>query len=198
MFISTQGQSDEFMERSGGRLFSLSNTNSENLRFAAQDLLASGLLTTDDVVGVAAPDTAGQPEDVEEHLVNVLRDAGLEVVFDIIGCGGSTICTEGVPESVTNMRNAEITAFFNVMGILTAPGYIDEMVNQGFQPGDVQFFASDFNSQASELVSGQIANSPTSGDLYNGAIIIDFRDTGLYRSEGYQPQALQELSLIHI
>lgn len=193
MFISTQGQSDEFMERSGGRLFSLSNTNSENLRFAAQDLLASGLLTTDDVVGVAAPDTAGQPEDVEEHLVNVLRDAGLEVVFDIIGCGGSTICTEGVPESVTNMRNAEITAFFNVMGILTAPGYIDEMVNQGFQPGDVQFFASDFNSQASELVSGQIANSPTSGDLYNGAIIIDFRDTGLYRSEGYQPQALQEM-----
>ena len=114
-------------------------------------------------------------------------------MFDIIGCGGSTICTEGVPESVTNMRNAEITAFFNVMGILTAPGYIDEMVNQGFQPGDVQFFASDFNSQASELVSGQIANSPTSGDLYNGAIIIDFRDTGLYRSEGYQPQALQEM-----
>ena len=55
MFISTQGQSDEFMERSGGRLFSLSNTNSENLRFAAQDLLASGLLTSDDVVGVAAP-----------------------------------------------------------------------------------------------------------------------------------------------
>ena len=91
------------------------------------------------------------------------------------------------------MRNAEITAFFNVMGILTAPGYIDEMVNQGFQPGDVQFFASDFNSQASELVSGQIANSPTSGDLYNGAIIIDFRDTGLYRSEGYQPQPLQEM-----
>ena len=28
MFISTQGQPDEFMERSGGRLFSLSNTNS--------------------------------------------------------------------------------------------------------------------------------------------------------------------------
>ena len=125
--------------------------------------------------------------------MNVLRDAGLEVVFDIIGCGGSTICTEGVPESVTNMRNAEITAFFNVMGILTAPGYIDEMVNQGFQPGDVQFFASDFNSQASELVSGQIANSPTSGDLYNGAVIIDFRDTGLYRAEGYQPAPLQEM-----
>ena len=60
----------------------------------------------------------------------MLCDAGLEVVFDIIGCGGSTICTEGVPESVTNMRNAEITAFFNVMGIWTAPGYIDEMVNQ--------------------------------------------------------------------
>ena len=69
-FISTQGQPDEFMERSGGRLFSLSNINSENLRFAAQDLLASGLLTTDDAVGVAAPDTQVSPN-VEEHLARL-------------------------------------------------------------------------------------------------------------------------------
>ncbi|MEO0495207.1 MAG: hypothetical protein AAF081_17510 [Actinomycetota bacterium] len=193
IFVSTQGQPDEFMERSGGRLFSLSNTNSENIRFAAVDLLASGTIAPGDVVGVAAPDTDGQPEDVEEHLVDVLRDAGVEVVFDVIGCSGSTICTEGVPESVANMRDAEITHFFNVMGILTAPGYVDEMVNQGFAPGDVQFIATDFNSQAGELVSSQIANSPTSGELYDGAIIIDFRDTGDYRDPDYQPSAWQEM-----
>lgn len=195
MFISTQGQPDEFMERSDGRLFSLSNTNSENLRFAALSLLDSGELAAGDIVGVAAPDTPGQPEDVEEHLVEVLRDAGVEVVFDVIRCGGSTICTEGVAESVSNMRDSGITAFFNVMGILTAPGYIDEMVAQGFEPGDVQFFATDFNSQASELVSGQIANSPASGELYDGAIIVDFRDTGLYRADGYQPTPFQEMCI---
>ena len=93
------------------------------------------------------------------------------------------------------MRDSGITAFFNVMGILTAPGYLDEMVAQGFEPGDVQFFATDFNSQASELVSGQIANSPASGELYDGAIIVDFRDTGLYRADGYQPTPFQEMCI---
>ena len=193
MFISTQGQPDEFMERGQGRLVSLSNTNSENLSFAAADLIASGQLAAGDVIGVVAPDTPGQPEDIEANLVEPLREAGLEVVFDVIGCGGSTVCVEGVPESVTNMRDAGIEHFFNTMGILTAPGYLDEMVNQGFEPGDVQFYASDFNSQASELVSGQIANNPTSGELYNGAIVIDFRDTGGYRAGGYEPTPYQEM-----
>ena len=193
MFVSTQGQSNEFMERGQGRLVSLSNTNSENLGFAAADLIASGQLAPGDVIGVVAPDTPGQPEDIEVSLVEPLREAGLDVVFDVIGCGGGTVCVEGVPESVSNMRDAGIEHFFNAMGILTAPGYIDEMVNQGFEPGDVQFYASDFNSQASELVSGQIANNPASGDLYNGAIIIDFRDTGGYRADGYEPTPYQEM-----
>ncbi|MEM9465798.1 MAG: hypothetical protein AAGA90_10520 [Actinomycetota bacterium] len=193
IFLSTQGQPDDFMERGQGRLISLSNTNSENLGFAAADLLATGMLEAGDVIGVVAPDTPGQPEDIEANLVVPLRDAGLEVVFDVITCGGSTVCAGGVPESVTNMRNAGIEHFFNAMGILTAPGYIDEMVRQGFEPGDVQFYASDFNSQASELVSGQIANEPTSGDLYNGAIVVDFRDTGGYRADDYAPTPYQEM-----
>ncbi len=195
IFVSTQGQPDEFMERSGGRLVSMSTTNSENLEFAAGDLLASGVLSTDSIVGVAAPDTPGQPETVQESLVDVLEAAGVQVVYDVIGCNGGTVCTDGVVESVSNMREAGITHFFNVMGILTAPGYIDEMVNQGFEPGDVQFLATDFNSQASELVSGQIANNPTSGEMYNGAIIIDFRPTGAYRAPDYAPTPYQDMCL---
>ena len=65
------------------------------------------------------------------------------------------------------------------------------MVNQGFEPGDVQFYATDFNSQASELVSGQIANNEAAGNLYNGARIIDFRSTGDVRAPGYQPNPFQ-------
>lgn len=193
MFVSTQGQSDDFMARGEGRLVSLSTTNSENLSFAAADLLAQGRLEAGDVIGVVVPDTPGQPEDIEASLVTPLREAGLEVVFDIIACEGSTVCVGGVPESVTNMRNAGIEHFFNAMGILTAPGYIDEMAQQGFEPGDVQFYASDFNSQAGELVSGQIANTPEAGALYDGAIIIDFRDTGGYRADGYEPTPYQEM-----
>ncbi len=193
IFISTQGQPQDFMDRGEGRLVSLANTNSESLEFAAARFLDSGVLTSDSILGVASPDTPGQPETVEESLIAPLEAAGVEVVYDVIGCNGSTICTEGVVDSVTNMRNAGITHFFNVMGILTAPGYVDEMVNQGFEPGDVQFLASDFNSQSSELVSGQITNNPASGALYDGAIINDFRTTGEYRNDGYQPSPYQNL-----
>ena len=109
IFISTQGQPQDFMDRSEGRLVSLSNTNSESLEFAVARFLDSGVLTADSIVGVASPDTPGQPETVEESLVAPLEAAGVEVVYDVIGCNGSTICTDGVVDSVTNMRNAGIT-----------------------------------------------------------------------------------------
>jgi hypothetical protein len=185
-FISTQGQTEEFMNRGDDRLISLSMTLEESLRFTAGDLIESGALEGKSI-GVAAPNTPGQLEAVEEGLVKVLRDAGFDPVFDEIDCAGSSICTGGVPQSVSNMVDAEVDVFFNVMNILTAPGYIAEMVNQGYEPGDVQFYATDFNSQTSELVSGQIANNVDAGNLYDGAIIIDFRTTGEYRDQGYAP-----------
>ena len=174
MFVSTQGQSNEFMERGQGRLVSLSNTNSENLGFAAADLIASGQLSAGDVIGVVAPDTPGQPEDIEVSLVEPLREAGLDVVFDVIGCGGGTVCVEGVPESVSNMRDAGIEHFFNAMGI-PPPRAISTDVNKALSRAcsvrvGLQQPASD--------VSGQIANNPASG-IYNGAVIVDFRGSPL-------------------
>jgi hypothetical protein len=185
-FISTQGQPEEFMERGEDRLISLSPTLEESLEFLVADLLESGALEGRSV-GTAAPNTPGQYEAVEAGLVQPLRDAGIDVVFDEIDCGGSTVCSGGVPESVQNMLDAEVDVFVNVLNVVSAPGYVNEMVSRGYQPGDVQFYATDFNSQAGELVSGQIANDPASGDLYNGAIIVDFRDTGQERRPGYEP-----------
>ena len=192
IFISTQGQPQDFMDRGEGRLVSLANTNSESLSSLPPGS-STRAYSPPTAFLVLPPPTPGQPETVEESLIAPLEAAGVEVVYDVIGCNGSTICTEGVVDSVTNMRNAGITHFFNVMGILTAPGYVDEMVNQGFEPGDVQFLASDFNSQSSELVAGQITNNPASGALYDGAIINDFRTTGEYRNDGYQPSPYQNL-----
>ncbi|MEM7141163.1 MAG: hypothetical protein AAF548_09025 [Actinomycetota bacterium] len=88
------------------------------------------------------------------------------------------------------MIDAEVDVFFNVLNILSAPGYVAEMVSQGYEPGDVQFYATDFNSQTSELVSGQIANNVDAGNLYNGAIIIDFRTTGEYRNPEFAPNPI--------
>ena len=191
IFISTQGQSEEFMNRSNDLLLSLSPTLEESLRFMVSDLLDRGELEGL-TLGVAAPNTPGQSEAVEAGLVNPLREAGFEVVFDVIDCGGGVSCTGGTIESVTNMDNAGVNGFFNVLNIISAPVYIAEMVNQGYQPGDVRFFASDFNSQTSELVSGKIADNVEAGNLYNGATIIDFRTTGEYRDLGYVPNAMAD------
>ena len=64
-----------------------------------------------------------------------------------------------------------------------------------FEPGDVQFYSSDFNSQAGELVSSKIVafGGQAAGDLYNGAIIIDDANTGAYRLEGYEPLVYNEM-----
>ena len=191
IFISTQGQTEEFMDRSNDLLLSLSPTLEESLGFIVSDLLGRGELEGL-TLGVAAPNTPGQSEAVDKGLVTPLREAGFEVVFDVIDCGGSAYCAGGTIESVTNMVNAGVNGFFNVLNVISAPGYIAEMVNQGYQPGDVRFFASDFNSQTSELVSGKIADNLEAGNLYNGATIIDFRTTGEYRDPDYVPNAMAD------
>ena len=194
-FISTQGQSEEFMARGEDLLVSLSPTLEESLRFLARDLIAKGALEGR-TIGVAAPDTPGQYEATQTGLVEELEAAGIEVaVFDVIGCGGQVSCTEGLSESVQRLRDAGVDVFFNVLNILSAPSYIAEMVAQGFEPGDVQFYASDFNSQAGELVTSKIVafGGQAAGDLYNGAIIVDDANTGAYRLDGYEPLAYNEM-----
>ena len=194
-FISTQGQSGEFMQRGQDRLISLSPTLEESLSWLALDLLQRGELDGK-TIGVAAPDTPGQFEAVEAGLVDVLESNGVDVaVFDAIGCGGGTFCLTGIVESVRRMRDAGIDVFFNVLNIVSVPSYIGEMSSQGFEPGDVQFYASDFNSQAGELVSSKIVafGGEQAGALYNGALIVDEADTGHYRLEGYQPPVFNEM-----
>ena len=194
-FISTQGQSEEFMQRGQDRLISLSPTLEQSLRWLALDLVQRGELDGK-TIGVAAPDTPGQYEAVEAGLVETLRSNGIDVaVFDAIGCGGGTFCLTGIIDSVQRMRDAGIDVFFNVLNIVSAPTYIGEMSNQGFEPGDVQFYASDFNSQAGELVSSKIVafGGEQAGALYNGALIVDVADTGAYRLEGYEPRVFNEM-----
>ncbi len=191
-FISNSGQPEEFLERAGGLLITMNPSSEETLRFMVSDLLSSGEfegLT----LGVAAGNTPGEAEAVEDGLVVPLREAGFDVVFDVIDCGGGTICFGGTPESVTNMVNAGVDGFINVLNVVSAPGYIAEMVNQGYEPGDVRFFASEYGAQANELVAGQIANNVEAGILYNGATIIDFKTTGEFRDPDFQPNAMAGL-----
>ncbi|MCY4422969.1 MAG: hypothetical protein OXC06_07865 [Acidimicrobiaceae bacterium] len=194
-FVSVQSQSAQFMERGEDRLITVSTVAEEQLSWMVLDLIAAGRLDGR-TVGVAVEDTPGHYEAVEAGLVQTLIDGGVDVaVFDVIGCGGSNVCLEGTVESVQRLRLEGVDVFFNLLNVISAPLYLAEMVVQGFEPGDVQFYASDFESQATELVASKIVQvgGAAVGDLYNGAIISDFRDTGAYRVEGFEPRAFDEM-----
>ncbi len=194
-FITVQPLPEEFMNRSGGRLIGTTPTAEEALSWLALDLIERGELDGK-TIGIAAPDTPGQFEAVEAGLVNVLRDNGVSVaVFDKVGCGGTIACTEGAVDTVARFRSEGVDVVFNVFNVISAPLFLVEMLNQGFQPGDVQFYASDFNSQAAEIVASKILQfgGVEAAALYNGARIMDSRDVGAYRLEGYEPRAFNEM-----
>ena len=195
VFISTQGQSAEFMERGDGRLISTSPTLEESLSFLVTVLVERGVLAGK-TIGVVAPDTPGQKESVERGLIDPLEAAGIEVaVFDVIGCGGQTTCSEGNSDSVSRMLEAGVDVMFPTLNVVSLPQYLGEMVNQGFEPGDVQFYNSDFNSQSGNLVTSKIIafGGEAAGELYNGAIIVDDTDPAAFHAPDWEPRKYNEM-----
>ena len=193
-FISTQGQSAEFVQRGEGRLISMSPTLDESLSFLVAHLVAIDALEGK-TIGVVAPDTPGQKESVEGGLIEPLKAAGIEIaVFDILGCG-ATSCTEGVSESVSRMLDQKVDVIFPTLNVLSLPGYLGEMVAQGFEPGDVQFYNSDFNSQASNLVANKILAfaGTEAAELYNGAIVVDDADPAAFHEPGWEPRKFNQM-----
>ena len=192
--VTGSTQPEEFLRRGEDRLVSLDPTVEQQMNWLALDLIARGELDGKKV-GVAAPDAPGEYEAVKAGLVEVLEANGVEVaVFDQIGCHGSA-CFVGMQDTVQRMRDRGVDVVFNVLNAVSAPGFVAEMVTQGFEPGDVQFYASDFNAQSVEIVASKIAafGGDATGRLYNGAVIQSYLDTGSYRLDGYEPRAFNEM-----
>ncbi len=194
--ITTQGLPAEFYERSQGRLITAFPSQITALRDLVTQADAAGLLEGK-TIGLVTPDTPGIAEEfatVEE----VLNEFGYEVaVSDVIGCGGATSCTEGLQDSVANMKAAGVDALFPGLNILSLPGYISEMVTQGFAVGDVQFFNSSINSQNGDLVSSKVKafGGDAAAEMYNGAFLSDSAYTGQNNTDGAVLPPFNELCL---
>ncbi len=189
MFITTQGLSQDYADRSDGRLITLDVGLSEGPAFAASIAHDQGLLEGK-TIGVVTSDAPERANAIESGQIATLEALGYEVaVFDVIGCGGATACTEGVQESVSNMLTNGVDVIFPSLNILSLPGYISEMVTQGFQPGEVQFIQSSFESQAGDLVSSKVAafGGEAAAALYNGTFIADNAATGNQNIDDFNP-----------
>ncbi len=184
LFLTTQGNPAEFHNNAPGRLYSLSPTAEDSLANMVAAIIDSGALEGK-TIGVVWPDTPSQPEAFQSGAIEPLEAAGYNVaVAEQIGCAGGTTCREGNDIAVEQMLEEDVDVIFPGLNVLSLPQFINEMVNQGFSPGDVQFYNSDFNSQAGDLVSGKVAQfgGDAAAGLYNGAIIIDDAPTGNFRS----------------
>ncbi|WP_419925816.1 hypothetical protein [Candidatus Poriferisocius sp.] len=185
LFLTTQGNPGHFHEQASGLLYSLSPVAEDSVVNMTQAVIDTGGLDGK-TIAVIWPDTPGQPETVQTGIIEVLEAAGYDIaVAEQIGCGGETTCRDGNDIAVERMLEEGVDVVFPALNVLSLPQFINEMINQGFAPGDVQFYNSDFNSQAGDLVSGKVAQfgGNAAAELYNGTIIIDDAPTGNFRSE---------------
>ena len=196
-FITNQGFSEAFLERGGGNLITQRFSLDDSVRLMVERIAGTGALDGRTIAVVGA-DTPGQPEVIESSLVAALRSAGLEAAaVDIIGCNGLATCTNGVQESVGNLKSEGVDVVFPALNILSLPGYIAEMVTQGFAPGDVQFYNSEFEGQSSDLVSSKVAalGGAAAAALYDGTVIVDSAATGAFRLEGAEASPFNQMCL---
>ncbi len=193
VFMTTYDLSATDFEESDGRLFSVSHSPTDLLRYAALELAPD---REGRRVGIVLGDTDPDPQVAEEGLVQTLEDQGLEVVrVDTLGCPDGPPCSEGLIESAQGMLADEVDVMFPLLDTTSMPGYLAELVTQGAQPGDIQFFNTSFLAQDSELVTGKITEfgGEEAGELYDGATFISGAQSGQQREDGFEPDPFTQM-----
>jgi hypothetical protein len=195
VYLTTYTISPEDLEHSENRLYSTTVSPAQGLAAAAK-VLNDDKAFEGKKVGVVMADAPGEPEIVEQGLLDTLEDLGVDVArTDVIGCNGGNICNGNVIESVTGMKNDGVDVIFPLLNVISLPGYLQEMVTQGFKPGDVQFYQTGYNAQAGDLVSSKVVEfgGKEAGALYNGTVIIAPDRTGAFRLPGFKPSEFGEM-----
>jgi hypothetical protein len=195
VYLTTYNITGDDLAGAENRLYSMALSSTDGLEYLARTLHAQGLLDGK-TIGIVMPDSPGDPEIVEQGLIDTLDDLGVEIArVDAIGCGGGNQCNTGVIESVQGMIAAGVDAMFPLLNVISLPGYLSEMVTQGVQPGQVQFFQSGYNAQSGDLVSSKVIEfgGEEAGALYNGTVIVDAGATGAFRLPGYEPSEYSEM-----
>ena len=147
-------------------------------------------------IGVVMQDSPGDPEIVETGLLDTLEELGVEVTrVDALGCAGGNNCNQGVIESVQGMIADGVDVIFPLLNVISLPGYIGEMVTQGVQPGQIQFYQVGYNAQSGDLVSSKVVTfaGEEAAALYNGTEIIAAGATGAFRLPDFKPAEFGEM-----
>jgi hypothetical protein len=195
IYLTTYNISDEDLAGADNRLYSLTLSSVDGFKYLARRLHAQGVLEGK-TIGVVMPDGVGEPEIIEQGLLNPLKEMGVTVKrVDTIGCAGGNSCTTGVIESVQGMIADGVDVLFPLLNVISLPGYLNEMVTQGVKPGQIQFYQSGFNAQTADIVASKVVKfgGAKAGALYNGTEMVAPGATGAFRIPGYAPSKYSEM-----
>lgn len=195
IYLTTYNISDEDLAGAENRLYSITLSSVEGLKYLARRLHAQGALEGK-TVGVVMPDAPGEPEIIEQGLLDPLQEMGVPVKrVSTIGCAGGNSCTTGVIESVQGMIADGVDVLFPLLNVISLPGYLNEMVTQGVKPGQIKMYQSGFNAQSGDLVASKVVKfgGANAGALYNGTEMVAAGATGAFRLPGFEPSAYSEM-----
>jgi hypothetical protein len=195
VYITTYTISPDDLANAENRLYSTALSPADGLRYAAKTLYEDGAFEGKKI-GIVMADGAGEEQIVQTGLIDTLEELGVEPTrVDVIGCQGGNSCTQGVIESVNGMIADGVDVMFPLLNVISLPGYLREMVEQGVQPGQIQFYNTDYNAQSGDLVSSKVVGfgGEDAGALYNNTQIIASAETGAFRMSGFEPNYFGEM-----
>jgi hypothetical protein len=195
IYLTTYNVTQEEFEAAGNRLYSFALSSADGLEALVRTLDEQGALDGK-TIGIVMQDSPGDPDIVQEGIIDTLEELGHEPVrVDALGCGGGNACSTGVIESVQGMVSDGVDVLFPMLNVINLPAYIGEMVTQGVQPGQVQFYQSSYNAQNGDLVSSKVVvfSGDAAGKLYNGTKIVAPGATGAFRLPDFQPNEFSEM-----
>ena len=192
IFMAFSDFSDQDFKLSKGRLFSYSMAETTILTHAA-NLWAKQLKGKK--IAVITDDVSPNPEVVQEGLMKPLKKIGAKATLDIITCGDDPSCAAGIIPGVQRLKENGAKIVFPLLSPLALPAFLNEMVTQGYEHGDVKFYNTSFQAQDSELVVSHIVDSGSedAAALYDGANIVADALGGEWRLDGYTPDPFNQM-----
>jgi hypothetical protein len=193
IFLGTYNFTANDFAQSQGRLYSFDYGDQMILSLAARQLAPQ---LQGKRIAVITDDNPGDAQTTQQGLIQTLNTLGIHpAAFDVIKCNNTEPCTGGLIQYVQGMKADHIQAVFPLLDTISLPGFIQEMVSQGFKPGQVQFYNTSFQAQDSELVASKIVQfgSKAAARLYNGAVIVSGASEGEWRLPGYKPDAFETM-----
>jgi len=180
------GAQDSEYASTNGRLASYGASADGQLRVLTADLLASGALKGKKV-GIVTTDLPAQADIVAQAVVAPLKKKGVNVVvYDVMPCQGSPICTQPIPQSVLKVAGAKPDVVIPVLTATTLPGYVNEMKRAGMT---AKLYESSYNALGTDVVQSKVlqVGGADVAKYYAGATLVSALVTGDWRLPGFGP-----------